>query len=156
MAKGARRTVFEEELAIYTPALQFLPNPGILYIPSGRAEGRNQQSYLHSLNHKQHLSASRCKLCYQFQGKKKEREKWSKFKKKEGKNVWHGATESLFWLRVRLWILAQVMIMSLSPTLGSVLTARSLLGILSLPLSLSALLLLMFSPHPRLSLCLNI
>ena len=51
-----------------------------------------------------------------------------------------GASGWLSWLSVQLLVSAQVMIikfMRLSPALGSVLAARSLLGILSLPLSVS-------------------
>lgn len=55
---------------LYTPpAPQFLQNTGDLFVPSERAEGGNQQGYLHSLIHNQHLSVSRYKVCYQFQGK---------------------------------------------------------------------------------------
>ena len=52
-----------------------------------------------------------------------------------------GAPEWLSWLSARLLVSVQVMIswfMSSSPALGSVLTAWSLLGFLSLPPSLSA------------------
>ena len=59
-----------------------------------------------------------------------------------------GAPGWLSWLSVQLLVLAQVVIsrfVSSSPTLGSMLTAQSLLGILSFPLSAPPLLMLMLS-----------
>ena len=59
-----------------------------------------------------------------------------------------GAPGWLIWLRDRLLVSTQVMISQFvcsSPTSGLALTAQSLLGILSLPLSLSAPFLLSLS-----------